>query len=390
MTVTQPPTLKSRIADWWLAMSPFARALTLALALPLLILNGWAVAALFGYFRSILVAVIIASLVSFLLNYPISWLQGRGFNRGIAAILVFLGALFLFIVVAITVVPLAIAQAQQFASKLPEWFESGKSQIVQLDQFLETVNVPFNLDAVIAQASERLQTELETLVGEALDLTLDLAAFTANKVIEIILTLILTFYLLLNGPEVWNSLIYWLPQDLQEPFSKTLRRSFRGYFTGQLIVATTLGTILSVVYGLLKIPFGLLFGLTIGLFAIIPFASAVGTALVTILAALRDIGLAVQILVIAVVVEQLVENGIAPRVLGSVTGLNPFWVLLSVLTGARIGGLLGVVLAVPSAVILKAGIQALRPSTSDDENSDDESGQNGAMSTAVPSPQEMM
>ncbi|PSN12447.1 AI-2E family transporter, partial [filamentous cyanobacterium CCP5] len=233
------------------------------------------------------------------------------------------------------------------------------------DQFLETLKVPFNLNALIAQASERVQTELQTLVGEALDLTLDLAAFTANKVVEVILTLILTFYLLLNGPEVWNSLIYWLPKELQEPFSKTLRRSFRGYFTGQLIVATTLGTTLVVVYGLLKIPFGLLFGLTIGLFAIVPFASAVGTALVTILAALRDIGLAAQILAITLVVEQLVENGLAPRVLGSVTGLNPFWVLLAVLTGARIGGLLGVVLAVPSAVILKAGIQALRPGTDD-------------------------
>lgn len=382
MPTSHPLTLKRRIADWWLAMGPFAKGLTLALALPLLILNGWAIAALFSYFRSIFVAVIVAGLVSFLLNYPISWLQGRGFNRGVSAILVFFGALVLVSVIAITVVPLAIVQAQQFVSKLPEWLESGKVQVVQLNQFLDTLNVPFDLESLIAQASERLQTQLQTLVGEVLDLTLDLAAFTANKVVEVILTLILTFYLLLNGPEVWNSLIYWLPKDLQEPFSKTLRRSFRGYFTGQLIVATTLGTTLVVVYGLLKIPFGLLFGLTIGLFAIIPFASAVGTALVVILAALRDLGLAVQILAITLVVEQLVENGIAPRVLGSVTGLNPFWVLLAVLTGARIGGLLGVVLAVPSAVILKAGIQALRPGSDDAADEAEEE-------ALIPSAQEM-
>ena len=367
--MTMPPSrgLKHRLADWWSGMGAFARALALALALPLLILNGWAIATLFDYFRSILVAVIVAGLLSFLLNYPISWLQRRGLNRSVAAILVFLAALVIFVVLAITIVPLAITQAQQFASKLPEWLESGRSQVIQIDQFLETLNLPFNLDAVIAQTSQRLQTELQALVGEALDLTLDVAAFTANKVVELILTLILTFYLLLNGPEVWNSLIYWLPQPWQDPFSRTLRRSFRGYFTGQLIVATTLGTTLTAIYALLKIPFGLLFGLTIGLFAIIPFASAVGTALVTFLAALRDIGLAAQILAIAIVVEQLVENGLAPRVLGSVTGLNPFWVLLAVLTGARIGGLLGVILAVPSAVILKAGLQALRSSQPEDQ-----------------------
>jgi predicted PurR-regulated permease PerM len=43
-----------------------------------------------------------------------------------------------------------------------------------------------------------------------------------------------------------------------------------------------------------------------------------------------------------------------------VTGLNPFWVLISLLTGARIGGLLGVVVAVPMAVMIKEAIAAVR------------------------------
>ena len=62
----------------------------------------------------------------------------------------------------------------------------------------------------------------------------------------------------------------------------------------------------------------------------------------------------------ALIIQQIVENGIAPRVLGSVTGLNPFWVLISLLTGARIGGLLGVVVAVPMAVMIKEAIAAVR------------------------------
>jgi predicted PurR-regulated permease PerM len=84
---------------------------------------------------------------------------------------------------------------------------------------------------------------------------------------------------------------------------------------------------------------------------------------VTALLALRDIGLALQVLAVAVVVQQIVENGIAPRILGSVTGLNPFWVLVSVLTGARVGGLLGVIVAVPMAVMIKEALEVIRQVT---------------------------
>ncbi|NER79606.1 MAG: AI-2E family transporter, partial [Leptolyngbya sp. SIO1D8] len=56
----------------------------------------------------------------------------------------------------------------------------------------------------------------------------------------------------------------------------------------------------------------------------------------------------------------LIENGLAPRVLGSFTGLNPFWVFIAILSGARVGGLLGVIVAVPAAVVLKEALMAIR------------------------------
>ncbi|MFM7448971.1 MAG: AI-2E family transporter [Leptolyngbyaceae cyanobacterium] len=57
------------------------------------------------------------------------------------------------------------------------------------------------------------------------------------------------------------------------------------------------------------------------------------------------------------------ENLVGPKVLGKVTGLNPVWVLIAILSGARLGGLLGVVVAVPIAVIIKRGLQSIRSGT---------------------------
>ncbi|MFM7613247.1 MAG: AI-2E family transporter, partial [Synechococcales cyanobacterium] len=85
-----------------------------------------------------------------------------------------------------------------------------------------------------------------------------------------------------------------------------------------------------------------------------------GIILVTFLTALRDIGGAAQVLAVSVVVQQIVENGIAPKVLGSVTGLNPFWVFIAILTGARVGGLLGVIIAIPMAVVIKEALETVR------------------------------
>lgn len=345
---------------WWQSLTPMARLLTIALTAPLLVLNGWALSTIVGYFQSIMVTLMVAALFSFLLNYPVGWLERKGLRRFQAAILVFLVTVLFMLVLGVTLVPLALAQAQQFVTRLPEWLDSGQRQLVMLDDRLQSMGLPVSLDGLIAQINDRLRGQLQSIAGKVLNVTLDVAVFTFARVVDVLLTIITTFYLLLHGHEVWDSLISWLPSRIQAPFSQTLRLSFQNYFIGQIIVSSFMAFGLTSIFLLLKVPFGLLFGLTIGAMALVPFGGSVGIALVSFLVALRDIRLAVQVVAVAVIIQQIVENGIAPRILGSVTGLNPFWVFISILTGARVGGLLGVVVAVPTAVVIKEALDSIR------------------------------
>jgi predicted PurR-regulated permease PerM len=326
----------------------------------LTVLNAWAFAEIFGYFESLFVILLVASLLAFLLNYPASWLEGRGFKRSQAAILVFLVSIILLVSLGVTLVPLAIAQAQQLVVRLPEWIDSAQRQLVMLNEQVDTLGLPISLDGLIDQINNRLKGQLQSIAGSVLNLTLSVTVFTVVRLLDVLLTIVLTFYLLLHCNEIWTSLIEWLPKRIQKPFSDTLRLSFQNYFIGQIILATSLGLGLTSLFLLLKVPFGLLFGLTIGLMALVPFGGSTGIALVTFLVALRDFGMAFQVLAVSLVVQQIVENGVAPRVLGSVTGLNPFWVFISILTGVRVGGLLGVVVAVPTAVVIKEALLAIR------------------------------
>ncbi|MBD2456172.1 AI-2E family transporter [Nostoc sp. FACHB-87] len=346
-----------KLIDWWQTLTPIARIGAIALFAPVLVLNGWAISAIFDYFHSLIVILVGASVLAFLLNYPVSWMERHGAKREQVAVLVFLLALSILLALGVTLFPLALTQAQQLVARIPELIDSGRSQLMMLNEKAELLGLPINLDALVVQINDRVKGQLQAIAGQVLNL----AVVTFTSLLDFLLTMVLTFYLLQHGDELWQSLVEWLPSRFREPFSQTVRLSFQNFFITQLILSTCMASALIPAFLWLKVPFGLLFGLTIGIMALVPFGGSVGIILTTSLVALQDFWMGTRVLLAAVIVQQILENLIAPRILGSFTGLNPVWILISVLTGARVGGLLGVIVAVPTAVIVKTALVALRP-----------------------------
>lgn len=354
-----------KILDWWQALTPLSRVLAIALFAPLLVINGWAVSSIFEYFHSLIVILVAASLLAFLLNYPVGWMERQGARREQVAILVFLLALSILLALGVTLVPLVLIQAQQLVVRLPEWIDSGRYQLMLLNGWAETQGLPINLDALVVQINDRLKGQLQAIAVQVLNV----AVVTVTSLLDFLLTMILTFWLLQHGDSLWLSLVQWLPAHIRKPFSETLRLSFQNFFIVQLIYGTCMACALIPIFLWLKVPFGLLFGLTIGIMALVPFGGSVGILLTTLLVALQDVWLGFRVLIAAVLVQQFFENLVAPRILGSFTGLNPVWILISVLTGARVGGLLGVIVAVPTAVVIKTALSAVRSSRNNTESS---------------------
>ncbi|MEO0988224.1 MAG: AI-2E family transporter, partial [Cyanobacteria bacterium J06639_14] len=82
--LAQSPS-RSWLTRWWQELSPVSRTFLVLLIAPLLVLNVWAIAQIFEYFREILVAVLVAALLAFLLSYPVGWLHRLRIRRGIAS-----------------------------------------------------------------------------------------------------------------------------------------------------------------------------------------------------------------------------------------------------------------------------------------------------------------
>ncbi|MGD1872183.1 MAG: AI-2E family transporter [Mastigocoleus sp.] len=357
-----------KLQNLWQTLSPIARVTAIGLFAPLLVLNGWALSAMFNYFHSLIVILVGASVLAFLLNYPVSWLESRGISRQPVAILVFLLALSILLALGVTLFPLALTQAQQLVARLPDLIDSGRSQLMVLNKTVENLGIPINLDALVVQINDRVKGQLQAIAGQVVNL----AVVTVTSLLDFVLTMVLTFYLLQHGDELWSSLVKWLPDKFRNPFSETIRLSFQNFFITQLILSVCMACALIPTFLWLKVPFGLLFGLTIGIMALVPFGGTVGIAMTTSLVALQDFWMGSRVLIAAVIIQQILENLIGPRILGSFTGLNPVWIVISVLCGARVGGLLGVIVAVPIAVVIKTVLSTLRDSLFGDEGKENE------------------
>lgn len=322
----------------------------LGLPFPLIVFNGWLALQVFHYFQPFVTIFGLAAVLAFILNYPVQFLQQHQIKRNYAVILVFLLALVILVALGITLVPILVEQLSEGAKLLPHWIDTGTQKLQALNDWVVDRNLPVNFSHLVRQVSDRLPDELQSLSEELVNLALG----TIDSVSEAILTIVLSFYLLLDGDRIWNGLFKRLPSRFGSTLQQSLQHNFQNYLIGQVALAALVGLAMTAGFLALKVPFGLLFGLGIGIMTLIPFGDVLSFSLVGLLVAAHDFWLGVKTLAVAVVIDQIIDQAIAPRLLGSFTGLSPVGVLAALALGTKVGGLLGLLTAVPLASCLKS------------------------------------
>ena len=335
--------------------------LKLSLTFPLVFLNGWLILLLYHSLQPISSIVIAACLVTFLLDYPIVFLEKRGLPRTLAIGLVLVIAILLVGAIGFGLLPIVFRQLEEFVNRLPAWLTAAQEQVANLSTLPIFQNIPIDLTNVTAGLTDRVTQTLQLASRKAIFLALD----TINSALNLLLILVLTILLVFSGESLWNGLWSWLPAPWNERIQESLKQSFQSYFAGQAIVSTIQGLSLMTVFLLLQIPFGLLFGLTIGFASLIPFVGTLTVIVISSLLALQNIWLGLKVLLVAIIVGQIIDNAIAPRLMSGMTGLNPAVVFISVLTGSQVGGLLGLLLAVPIAGFIKRIADSVRRTLGD-------------------------
>lgn len=323
--------------------------LILTLLFPLIFLNFWLALRVFQYFQPLVTIFVLACLLAFIWNYPVSLLQQKGIKRNYAVAIVLILTVVIFIVLGLTLVPVVVQQFSEMAKLLPEWIDSSEQQLQLVSEQVFGNRLHVNFSQIISQLLTHLPEELEQIGDRLFSLVVD----TIDSISGALIVVVLTVYLLIDGERIWEEIFKRLPKEFGQRLQQSLQQNFQNYLIGQITLAFLMGFSQTLMFLVLKVRFGLLFGLGIGILSLVPFGDVISLAVITLILASHNFWLAIKVLVVAVIIDQLIDQAIAPRLLGSFTGLRPIWVIISLLLGTYVGGVLGLLIAVPFAGFIK-------------------------------------
>lgn len=337
------------------------RWVSVGLVFPLLFLNGWLLLITAQQLEPLVSILITAMLISFLLDYPIRFLQSLGVKRGWAVSLVFLVFVVTLSALVLVLGPLILRQANELIVRLPDWIKSGQQQLNSLETWAMAQQLPIDLRSNIAQLIEKVSLTLRSLTSQLISLALS----AISSLVNVFLTLVFSVFLVLRGESLWSGILGWLPSPWSSQVRQSLPQNFEGYIAGQVTLAVIMCVAQTVTLFVLGAPLALLFGLVIGTASLIPFGGTSSILVVSSLLALQDFGLGFKVLLVTILVLQINENIVGPRILGEITGLNPVWTLISLFIGVKLGGVIGLLVAVPIASFIKGTAETIRSGRSE-------------------------
>lgn len=310
----------------------------------LLLALGWAIVQVLAYFETVIVIFTFAAILAFLLNYPVQWLH-RFLPHGVAVGLVFLLSLTLVGSLSITLGLAILSQGEQLLSQSTEFVQSVFPLIERLEEVLRNWNIQVNFGTI----EEQLRNQALSGIGGGLA---TIQTWFSN-LIDLILIAVVAFFMLLDGERLWMFVLQFFPKHLREKLTVTIQRNFLGFFWGRLILSVFFGASAFIVFLILQVPYALVLAAIAGVFDLIPgIGATMGISLVALILLPQGIWLSLKVLVSCILLQQVEENLLMPRIMQGSININPVVMFFALLVGARIAGLLGIFLSIPIAGVI--------------------------------------
>ena len=294
--------------------------------------------------RTILVWLLIAGMFAVTIAPAVAWLERRRVPRWLGASLVTLAAAFALGALIMAVAVPLVSQSRDLLGSLPhlahDLFKAG-GPLAFLDR-------QFHIERRIGPLTPR---HLFDLVADPRSLV-SLFTRTAETVAAVVTIVTITVMLLVEGPRAWGTFIDSLGASRERlgEVADRMQRSVAGYVRGNLLVTLLAGAGAFVAMTILHVPYALPLAVAVGLLDLIPLVGAILGATLSAIVALSVGWPAAVILIVYFVVYQQIENhALAPVIYARTVAMSPLTVLLVSLAGAVLGGIVGVLIAIPLA-----------------------------------------
>jgi predicted PurR-regulated permease PerM len=324
------------LIDWW----PAYVLLSL-----LVVLAGLVTLRLAADLLAPLGHVLVIAAIAFVLTFSLAPLVTRleqWMPRRVAATVVFFGTLSILLSLAAILVWQFSGEGQRMSDQLTQLSEALKGN---RSLTIGPYEVPPNIQERVRGLSEQGARVDEWSAALSIGLI--------TSLIDLVLVLVITFYLLLDVRRLRAVLLRWLAPThrpgARRVFSE-IARVFGAYVRAQLVVAASLGFLVAIVLLALGVPYALFLALFAALAELIPMVGPVAGAVPALLvAATMPLPTVLYVAIAFVVIQQIESNFLLPRLTGHAVGLHPVGSILALVLGFELGGVIGALFAVPLA-----------------------------------------
>lgn len=299
--------------------------------------------------RDVIAIALVALIFSAAIDPLVDKLQRRGIPRGLSIAILFTIIVGLVALIIVLFVPLITDQLTALAANFPSFYE----------RLLKAL--PASQDQNFVNTIQRSLGTISQQIGSLTQSIFTGVASFFGGFISFVAILVLTFYMTLeeNGirrfftglvPSKYHPYLMRLFQRLEERLGLWLR--------GQLLLGVIIGSMTFIGLLILGVKYTLVLALIAGVTELIPAIGPIIGSVPAILVAFSDSPVkALIVLILYILIQQLENHLIVPRVMSKVTGLNPVIIILVMLIGGKTAGIAGLFLAVPVTLVIQTFLE---------------------------------
>jgi predicted PurR-regulated permease PerM len=310
-------------------------------------------------FYEVLFILFIAIVIGTVIRPLVNWLYERGIPKIAGVILVYILLLVLLAGFLRLLFPLIFEQSAMLAKDIPGYYQDLRAWMIHdSNQLLTRLGqlLPAALPSLNPRITQQTGEEMLASAGQALGY----AILVARVIFAAILILALTFYWTLDGPRIIKTLTLLIPTDQRESISElilAMEAKVGFYLAGQVVLCLVISVMALVAYLLIGLPNALVLALAAGVMEAVPM---VGPLLGAIPAALVALSLGpdklIWVIVATLIIQQLENTLLVPRIMKKAVGVNPFVTLLALFACSTLFGIAGALMAIPIAAIVQLSL----------------------------------
>ncbi|WP_449620563.1 AI-2E family transporter [Robertmurraya sp. Marseille-Q9965] len=251
-------------------------------------------------------------------------------------------------------IPAFIIQLRDLTENAPVLANQYRNWIRLIQQ--QSSEWPEGAQDMIDQGILAAETTLDRLLSKALAVLLSIV----NSILIIALIPFITFYMLKDINLIKKSAWYLTPRKWRKSgirFLHDVDESLGGYIRGQILVGVTLGAIAALLFWIVKMKYPLLLGSIVGITNIIPyFGAIIALVPIIIIAATMSVKMVITSSIIVLILQFTEGNILSPLIVGKSLHMHPLMIMFALLAGGELGGVVGLIVAVPILAIIKVSL----------------------------------